>query len=146
MSRRQNRRRDRKRDHITDWMAKLEPVIPPSGSVCPDCAVAIDTVTSDLIHEPSCPLYAALERAVDGDRDYFRTHPHTRQRGRPPTMAEVLHLNFATGVALPEPPPGHRWEPAGAITVIALGDGVRARDFSEMCVVAVVDTEGEESA
>ena len=131
-------RRDRRRQHDTDFnWSDLRPVQPPPGLTCPDCAAVVDPATRELRHEGTCPFSAAFEQAIDADREYFHAHPRATQWRRPPTMVEVLNMFFATGESLPEPPAGHRWEPAGTVTVHAVADGVHARDLREVALIAV---------
>lgn len=123
----------------TSWRS-LQPMTPPPGLTCPDCAAVVDPNRNEWIHEPTCPLATAQQRIVDEDRDYFESHPGETTRVRPPVMAEVLTAILQThGSTLPELPPNHHWEPGGTITVVLLADGVRARHFKEALAVAVPD-------
>jgi hypothetical protein len=93
-------------------------------AACPDCAVTPDGQLR-LIHHDSCPHRAAEEDLMRQDRDWFRAHPGKRQYVREITPVEVSQLRL-TG-ALPD-----GFHAAGTITVVLLGDGLRARSFADV--------------
>lgn len=125
---------------LPNRLRDLQPLAPPPGLACPDCAAVVDPERNEWIHEPTCPLALAQQRIVDEDREYFETHPGQSTRIRPPVMAEVLTAMLHTqGSGLPELPPDHHWEPGGTIKVTLLADGVRARHFENALAVAVPD-------
>lgn len=132
---------------LTTSLRDLQPLTPPPGTTCPDCAAVVDPQRNEWIHEPTCPLAVAQQRIVDEDRDYFATHPGETTRVRPPVMTEVLTALLQTNTpGLPELPPNHHWEPGGTITVTLLAEGVRARHFKDALAVAVPNTPRPEQA
>jgi hypothetical protein len=116
----------------------LQPAVPPRGTICPDCAASIDTEKKALVHEPTCPLVVGQRAVLDEDRDYFNANPGETTRQRPPVMAEILDLMLhSEHGGLPDPPPGHHWEPGGTVTVTLVSEGVRVRQYGDALAVAV---------
>ncbi|MGV0788673.1 hypothetical protein ABQF33_17330 [Mycolicibacterium sp. XJ2] len=116
----------------------IQPVVPPAGQMCPDCAGVVDAEKKELVHQPTCPLMVAQQSVIDEDREYFKTHPGETTRQRPPVMAEILNVMLQThNGGLPGPPPGHHWEPGGFVTVVLVSEGVRVRRYGDALAVAV---------
>jgi hypothetical protein len=130
------RRRDRRPS--PEIRESVEPV--PLPEPCPDCGAVADQ-QRQIRHQDACPFARALDDVVDGDREYFKTHPAADQRRRPPTMGEMLNMMWVERKSLPEPPPRHHWEATGIVTVTQCAPGFRTRDYSEACFVAMANAE-----
>lgn len=102
---------------------------------CPDC-VAVQNHDGVLRHSDGCPFEAASSAVSADDRDWFETHPGATTRCRAPDMTEMYLLAWTGGMALPPPPPGHRWQPTGCVEVQQIRPGVRIRLCDSLGVIA----------
>lgn len=82
---------------------------------CPDCSAVADD-NRHLTHDETCPLGLAIDKVVDGDRDWFLTHPDAAERHRPITPIEKQEylvfgfsdVQLATHVQVTQIAPGVR--------------------------------------
>lgn len=65
---------------------------------CPDCAAMPEDQT--IRHDPSCPIWVGVERAVEDDRLWFEWHPGHRQFTRRATHAERVEMEINLGAPL----------------------------------------------
>lgn len=89
---------------------------------CPDCAAVAesdDKGGKTLCHEETCPLYGGVEKACDGDRDFFNSHPNADEYYRPITRAEIIDFEYTTGNRIPE------W--VNKVHVVQVAPGIRLR-------------------
>jgi hypothetical protein len=102
-----------------------------SAVECPDCDGTWE------VHAHECPIWQAMEKQKQDDRQFFERHPQVEVRRRKPIVEELLTALIVGGVEIPELPDGQRWHARGYVLVYRTDSlNVRVRRYSNAYLVA----------
>jgi hypothetical protein len=105
-----------------------------SAIECPDCDGTWE------VHAHECPIWQAMRKQQNDDREFFDKHPQVEVRRRKPIVEELLTAMVCGGFEIPELPDGQRWHARGYVLVYRTDSpGVRLRRWSNAYLVADPD-------
>jgi hypothetical protein len=97
---------------------------------CPDCDGTWE------VHAHECPIWQAMHRQQQDDREFFDRYTQIDVRRRKPVVGELLTAMVGAGIEIPELPDGQHWHAGGYVLVYRTNwPDIRVRRFGNAYLV-----------